>query len=224
MPLADEELATLLARVPAIFDPSPSASAEATAALKRGQNAAIEPEGERIALGCYRDALLLDPACKPAYEALAKYLLARPALARPTAEAAARYFEVAVKKIPNDATIQDLARRIRGLLSEGAAIEPALAKSTGKFSSATPETKKGTGRAAPPGKQRKCEYCDSPIPIGSEKCKSCNISGEIKRPDLDQMRKDKEKRASSLRLLFLLLLATLATAGILAWRIVGHPR
>jgi hypothetical protein len=221
MPIADEDLATLLARVPAIFDPTPAATAEATAALKRGQNAALEPDGERTALGCYRDALLLDPGCKPAYEALAKYLLARPALARPAAEAAARYFEVAVKKLPNDATIQDLARRVRGLLSEGAAIEPALAKSTGKFSPGAPEPKKGTGRAAPPGKQRKCEYCGSPIPIGSEKCKSCNISGEIKRPDFDQM---KERRASSRRLLVLLLLATLATAGILVWRIVGHPR
>lgn len=222
MPLADEDVVALLGRLPPLQEAPEAARDEALVVVKRGQNFEAEPDADRAALKCYRDALELDPACKAGYEAVAKLLLRQRSLAKPAVEAGVRYLEHATKKFPDDAGISDLAKKMRALLSPAAAIEPALAKSTGKF---PPSKKVQSGRTpSPPGRQQKCPYCGSPIPIGSENCKSCQLSGEIAMPDLKGMKRTQEKQQFSKRFLVILLLAVLAIGGFLGFKIVGRLR
>jgi len=220
MSLADDEVEQILGRLPPIIEPTEAARSEAAQLVKRGLTAEQDAGTERAALTCYRDALQLDPACKAAYEALGKLLLGQGARGKLAAEACVRYFEVAKKSLPNDAPIQDMAKRIRGLVSPGAVIEPAIAKGTGRLK----PSKTDSNRAAAPGPREKCPYCGSPIPLGSEKCKSCQLSGEIKKPDLIQMLKVRKKRTFSKWLLLFLLATFVAVATLLAWKIVGRYR
>jgi len=214
MPLLDDDVVQLLGRLPPLIEAAPEAAVnEAAVIVKRGQNSEKEPDGsERLALKQYVDALDLDPGCRSAYEAIGRLLLSQKGLGKPAVEVAVHYFEAAQKKFPGDQPIQDISKRICAFHSPQAAIEPALAKSTGRMTPVKPATPP-SGRAPKAGPTRKCQYCGSPIPAGAEQCKSCQMSGEIVKPDLVQMMKVHLKQKSSHRLLWFLILAVLVVGG-----------
>src|SRR4051812_34471197 len=184
MPFTDDELVALLGRLPPAIEAAEAARSEAAVVVKRGQN----EKDDLAAFKCYRDALDLDPACKPAYEAVGRLVLAQKNVGPAGLEAAVRYFEVAQKRLPGDGAILDIVKKLRGLVSPGAAYEPALAKGSGFKNRGVPNT---PGRPATArnqgGPQRTCEYCGSPIPLGAESCKSCQLSGEILQSDVQAL-------------------------------------
>jgi hypothetical protein len=179
MALTEDDLRSLAGKIASSRGAvSDAARSEALGLVKRGQASEREAAGVRGAVKLYADALELDPSCKAAYEAVGKLVLGREAPTRDVAEAAVAFFDAAQKLLPSDATILDLGRRVQGLVSEGAALEPALARS-GKSSG------KSSGTRPPPvasnAPRRTCPYCNSPIPAGAASCRSCQLSGEVQR-------------------------------------------
>ena len=92
------------------FRPAPSSFIDVRALIVE-----IE-DGDKKALKAYREAIELDPGCKPAYEAIGKLSLARQKLPRDVAETVFEFFEFAQKCLPGDAAIQDLVKKPRAFI------------------------------------------------------------------------------------------------------------
>jgi predicted nucleic acid-binding Zn ribbon protein len=186
-----------------------AARAEAESVVKRAR-AGATPEIAPTIKG-YMDALELDPCCKSAYEGIAMTLIGangREGLGKPTAEAAVSFFEGAQKRLPKDPAIQDLLKKVRGLVSETAMREPAIAKPTGRIAPPKPAARDPNAS----GPRRNCPYCGSPIPAGSDTCKSCQMSGEVMQPD---MAWEERKRSSKKTFTWLVFAAVAAFAVVL---------
>jgi hypothetical protein len=134
--------------------------------------------GPTAALPVYLEALDLDPSCKLAYEGIAKLVLGRANDSRPAVEAALTFVDVGAKRLPQDADLKDLQKKLRAYLPAKPA-EPALARTA----SSTRNARASSSARIQTGKpQLRCEYCKSPIPAGSDTCRSCEMSGEVQRP------------------------------------------
>ena len=184
-----------------------AARAEAENVVKRARAAATPDVGPTIK--GYMDALELDPGCKSAYEGIAMTLIGangRQNLGKPAAEAAVSFFEGAQKRLPKDPAIQDLLKKVRGLVSETAMREPAIAKPTGRIAPPKPAARDPNAS----GPRRNCPYCGSPIPAGSDTCKSCQMSGEVMQPDMTW----EERQRSSKKWLTWVIFAAVVLAAV----------
>lgn len=66
--------------------------------------------------------------------------------------------------------------------------------------------------------QPTCVYCGSPIPIGAESCKSCQLSGEMVRTDERMVRREKRKSSQKMLLvLFVVALVVVAVLGVVIY-------
>lgn len=168
-----EDAARLLGKPPrddAAPAPEP-ARREALVVVKRAETAlAKDPVA---GLKTYLEALDLDPACKAAYEGILKTVLARADGDRPALEGALRYAAEGLRRLPQDAALRELEKKVRVALPPAPA-EPALAAKTHKAPEPRPMAGHGAGRT--------CKFCGSPIPIGSPECRSCSMSGELPKP------------------------------------------
>ncbi len=75
-----------------------------------------------------------------------------------------------------------------------------------------------------PPAQKNCQYCGSPIPIGSDSCKSCQMSGEIEKSEERLARREQKQRSSKLMLVLLALVAVAVVAAVSVALYVRLPR
>jgi hypothetical protein len=145
---------------------------EAGSRLKRAESTyAQDPRGPGAvaAIGFYREAIDLYPLCKPAYEGIAKIILARAADDRKALECLSRWVEIARRRLPDDSDMVTLQKRVNELLR-------GPPKVTDTQRRARPPSAR-TGSARRPTKT--CPACGSPIPADSMTCRSCEMSTEV---------------------------------------------
>lgn len=165
---------------------------------------AQDPRGPGVAtaLEAYREALELDAACKPAYEGIAKIVLARAADAKPALESLARWVAVGRARLPADSDLAALERRVKDLL-------PTEEKSARP----TRPSQRLLQKAAP---TKNCKYCGSPIPADARACRSCQLSGELRVPTID------EGTGSKKPIIIIVVVMVLAAAGAVAWHLLAN--
>jgi hypothetical protein len=175
---------------------------EAVSRLKRAEASyAKDPRGPGAvaAIGFYREALDLDPLCKPAYEGIARIILARAADDRKALEFLSRWVAIARRRLPDDYDIATLEKKVKELLGG-----PQKTTETRRTQRST-----STGRVKKP--TLKCKFCGSPIPADSMVCMSC---GERERPAA-------VKKGGRLGLVFALAGVAAAVIVLVAWRVLA---
>jgi hypothetical protein len=148
---------------------------EAASRLKRAESTyAQDPRGPGAvaAIGFYREALDLYPLCKPAYEGIAKIILARAADDKKALECLSRWVAIGRRKLPDDTDIATLEKKVNEMLR-------GPPKVTDTQRRARPPSAR-TGSVKRP--TRNCPACGSPIPADSTTCRSCELSSEVGPP------------------------------------------
>jgi hypothetical protein len=211
-----EEAARWLAKVPREDAPAATEAARNEAAnLSKRADAlsAKDPRGTgpAEALPVWIEALDLDPSCRGAYEGVAKAVIARAEGDRPTIEAAVRFLASGLKRLPQDAALRELDKKLHSFLPAPLA-EPALAVKTHSASDLRPMAGLGAGRV--------CRFCNSPIPIGAAECRSCQMSGEI---PTHRIQEEAPRARVAPGVLIVAVLVVLAGTAAVLWLVFGHP-
>jgi predicted nucleic acid-binding Zn ribbon protein len=160
-----EEVPVLLQKPPSESAPAATdaGAAEARLRAKRGDTAYDQDprgDGPMTAMKLYLEALDIDASCKPAYEGLARTVLAKAASDHTAVLAALRYLEVAVKRTHGDGALETYRRRLRDLLPHD-----------GKRSAAG---RQRATKAPASGGVKTCPFCGSPVPASARTCTSCH--------------------------------------------------
>jgi predicted nucleic acid-binding Zn ribbon protein len=200
MPFPDD-VVRLLSRAPGdgARAATESGRGEALATARQAQGTA-DPA---TALSLHFGALELDANCKAAYEGIAKLVLANAPTDRAAVEGTLRLVDKAWRRSPSDTGLEALVKKLRAALPGlSAHRETAMARVAAKDPDERP-----TNRVVGAKPSSTCAFCGSPIPAGSPTCKSCDLSGEVRKPD------GVVERRASLAPFFLVLLAILVVGG-----------
>jgi hypothetical protein len=151
------------------------AKAEAQKMAKRAES--FQSKTPDKALAVWLEALDLDPSCKQAYEGIAKAVLVHADGDKAALDATLRTLAVGIKRNPSEGTLKDLEKKLKALLPAKSGEQ--ASKQTGKpqFQVLTASSAKAPGGI--------CQYCKSPIPKGSSNCRSCQLSGELPVPRVE---------------------------------------